>query len=410
LLITPKSKGKHEERADLHQNFSAARNHQRQERALSSFMNMNRPQRIWEIVLTGGPSSGKTSSLARLSETLENEGLRVLVVPELATTLVTGGLSDLAVIPRTHPQRFHAVEEQMILLHQDLRTRYRALAKALEEDTVILYDRGEMDGCAYLGRKGFERILEDNGLGYAEVRDNYDHVIHLVSTAVDAAAHYSTENNIARTETVAEAVIADRLCLDAWTGAHLTIIDNSTDFEGKLKRVEDVLLQIVGAPAALEIERKFLLARAPDLTTEPLSSSQMFEITQTYLRSDGETERRLRLRAHAGQETCIYTEKRPTTADPLIREEVEARISRSEYRRLMAEADGERQPIIKTRRVFVYANHVFELDSYGERDLHILEVELHSLNESVQLPPTLEISREVTADPAYRNHALAARA
>jgi CYTH domain-containing protein/thymidylate kinase len=370
-----------------------------------------RQPRIWEIVLTGGPASGKTTSLARLTETLENEGLRVLVVPEIATLLVTGGLSDLAPMSQTHPERFYAVEEQMVMLQRDLRVRYHALARALEHDTVILYDRAEMDGCAYLGREGFERILKNNDLGYAEVRDSYDHVIHLVSTAVDAPEHYSTANNIARSENAQEAVIADRRGLAAWTGAHLTIIDNSTDFEGKLRRVEQAILQTVGLPVALEIERKFLLAQSPDLSAEPLLSAQLFEITQTYLRSDDPAvERRVRLRAHAGQETHIYTEKRPTEADARTREEIEARISRSEYRRLIAEADPSRQPLIKARRTFVFANHVFELDSYSERDLHILEVELHDADEHVQLPPNLLVDREVTADPAYRNHALAQRA
>jgi CYTH domain-containing protein len=139
-----------------------------------------------------------------------------------------------------------------------------------------------------------------------------------------------------------------------------------------------------------------------------LADAQLFEIRQTYLRSDSESiERRVRLRSHAGQETHIYTEKRPTSADATVREEVEARISRSEYRRLMAEADGSRQPIVKARRVFVFGNHVFELDSYSDRALHILEVELHDPDEDIQMPPDLVIEREVTNDPAYRNYALA---
>src|SRR5262245_44865782 len=134
--------------------------------------------RVWEVMLTGGPCAGKTTALARLTETLEELGLRVLVVPEPATRLIMGGLSDLGQLAASDFERFVAVEEQMILMTQDERERYRGFARALGQDTVIVFDRGEMDCCAYIGRERFEEILSDNKLGYREVRDSYSAVIH----------------------------------------------------------------------------------------------------------------------------------------------------------------------------------------------------------------------------------------
>ena len=47
-------------------------------------------EHVSEIVLTGGSCAGKTSALADLSTMLREYGVRVLVVPEVATMLVKG--------------------------------------------------------------------------------------------------------------------------------------------------------------------------------------------------------------------------------------------------------------------------------------------------------------------------------
>jgi predicted ATPase len=44
------------------------------------------------IVMTGGPCGGKTSTLAYLRDELANRGFHVLVCPEVATTVISGGI------------------------------------------------------------------------------------------------------------------------------------------------------------------------------------------------------------------------------------------------------------------------------------------------------------------------------
>jgi CYTH domain-containing protein/thymidylate kinase len=364
---------------------------------------MSDEPRIWEVVFTGGACAGKTSGMARVVEALEPHVGRVLVVPELATRLIEGGLSDIGALAVEDPERFYAIEKEMLLMVRSERQRYRQLACALGQDCVILYDRAEADICAYVGRARFERMLAETRLGYDEVRDSYDAVIHMVTAAIGAEQHYTRANNAARYETAEQAREMDRRTLDAWTGAKLSIIDNSTDFEAKMRRTIRAVLHTLGIPAPLEIERKFLLD-SPDLSQPALCGAQVFEIEQTYLRSDSpHVERRVRRRSHAGQQSFTYTVKRSGT-DPTSRMETEARISRAEYDRLRADAGP---TVRKIRRVFVHGTHVFELDSFPDRDLHILEVELPDVNATVELPPFLAVQREVTDDPAFRNSALA---
>jgi len=46
---------------------------------------------LYKIVLTGGPCSGKTTGLARVSSFLRERGFRVFTVPEAATILFLNG-------------------------------------------------------------------------------------------------------------------------------------------------------------------------------------------------------------------------------------------------------------------------------------------------------------------------------
>lgn len=48
---------------------------------------------VYRVVLTGGPSGGKTTAMSTLTERFQALGWRVFRVPETATTLVSGGHS-----------------------------------------------------------------------------------------------------------------------------------------------------------------------------------------------------------------------------------------------------------------------------------------------------------------------------
>ena len=65
-------------------------------------------------------------------------------------------------------------------------------------------------------------------------------MFHLVSAAVGAQAFYTTENNDARSESPEEAATLDARTLRAWENhPYRRVIDNSTGFEGKMRRLTD---------------------------------------------------------------------------------------------------------------------------------------------------------------------------
>lgn len=223
--------------------------------------------KVTEIVLSGGPCSGKSTSLASLSAELVDWGYRPLIVPELATTLISGGLHDLGAIAGRDRAHFLEIEMRMLLMMRAVRLHYLALAQTFVqrgEKVVIIYDRAEPDIAAYVGPQAFAQLCEDAGLSMLDVRDSYDAVIYLVTAAFGAEHAYTTANNAARRETIEEAREVDLRTRAAWQGhPNFRIVDSSTDFQGKIDCVLAVTARVLGIPEPLEIEPEVVVDAVP---------------------------------------------------------------------------------------------------------------------------------------------------
>jgi len=69
--------------------------------------------------------------------------------------------------------------------------------------TVILCDRGLMDGKAYMSKELWDNMTKTYTIRESDMRDRrYDAVFHLVTAADGAPLYYTTVNNVARRETV----------------------------------------------------------------------------------------------------------------------------------------------------------------------------------------------------------------
>ena len=152
----------------------------------------------------------------------------------------------------------------------------------------------------------------------------------------------------------------------------------------------------------LEIERKFLVF-LPDEKDIPIT--EKWEITQTYLnRPDPDVQRRVRRIIINGSTTYYYTEKRRLTG--ITREENEHEITSAEYEKLLEEA-LDIPPVIKTRYIIIYNGQRFEMDVYPFSDKYAtIELELENESQHINLPPYINVIKEVTGDQRYFNGAL----
>lgn len=355
---------------------------------------------IYKIVLTGGPSGGKTTSLAKISDRLQSLGFNVLVVPETATMMILGGLP----LKSDNPSISLQMQSLLLKTQIHLERTFTKAAELSDKPSVILCDRGVMDGSAFMSPEMWQTILDENEWSLVGLRDkHYDAVIHLVTAAIGAGYFYTLENNLARSESPEQAAQIDEKIQEVWLGhPHLRVIDNSgPDFADKIRRVIAAVCNVVGVPEPIENERKFLVSHVEDYPVK----KEVVTIEQTYLKTDNETVARVRKRGQHGSFTYTHTIKKRLNGSKSL--EKERRITGQEYLYLLNQADPDFRPIRKTRTCFLWGNQYFELDCFlGSNGLTILEAEIEEIKNDLAIPPWISIDREVTNEKAFHNEEL----
>lgn len=359
---------------------------------------------LTKVAITGGPCSGKTTGLAKISLGLSDKGFEVIIVPEAATLIKNSGIK----IGENHISGYE-FEEMLFKLQLFVEQLYEDYAKKLNgKDVIIVCDRGIVDGKAYLTEEEYPKLLKELVLDGIAIRDSYDAVFHLKTVADGKEEFYTCENNEARNENAEEAREADKRTLNAWIGhPHLRVIDNSTDFDGKIDRLMSEIYSFLGLPVPLEIEKKFLICMPNLDELKQKYSAVKSEIIQVYLKSKNKNEEiRIRQRGENGSYTYYLTKK--IKRDDMSRYEIEEKISKDRYLSLLMEADTERNIVRKTRYCFMYQNQYFELDSYPfSNDKAILEIELTDKTKEVILPDEIFVIKEVTDDEKFKNSNIA---
>lgn len=357
---------------------------------------------ITKIVITGGPCAGKSTAMSRIQSEFTERGYKVLFISETATELITGGVA-----PWTCSTNEYFQDCNLFLQMEKEKIFEKAAGFMDDEKILIVCDRGALDNKAYMAEDEFCKVLSDLNINEVELRDGYDAVFHLVTAAKGAEEFYTTANNAARTETPEMARELDDKIISAWTGhPHLRVIDNSTGFDEKMRKLIAEIASFLGVPEPFEIERKFLI-EYPDISyLESIPNCQKVEIIQTYLNSNNEDEIRVRQRGHQGN--FIYYQTVKKKISDVKRIEIEKRLSEEEYLRLLMNADTTKHQIRKDRYCLMYENQYFEIDIYPFwKDKAIVEIELSDENADVMFPDFIKVIKEVTDDEAYRNASLA---
>lgn len=358
--------------------------------------------KTWRLVLTGGPCGGKTTAQNRLATFFESLGWRVFRVPETATILLNGGISFGLL---TESQRFE-FQENLLKTMLQLEDTYFSLARTQTRNCLVICDRGAMDCSAYLPREDWEKIMELSQFNEVDLRDNrYNQVVHLVTAARGAEEHYTRTNNNARTEDLAAAVNNDKLVGEAWVGhPYYEIIDNSTDFEMKMRRLIKAVADKLSISHAEEIIKAVKLKF---LVTEPLPEVwpvkfRDFEVDHDYLPCfENGPQARIRRRGRHGKWMYTHTVRKFEDGEWV---ETRTNVSRQIYRQLLAQADRQSNVTIrKTRRCFKWNDQYYQLDIYRtpHPGLMLLETWSSLPPSDLQLPDFLKVKENVTGNPQY---------
>ncbi len=376
--------------------------------------------RVPIIALTGGPCGGKTTLLQRLAKLLPKNGISPLFVPEAASEIIIEAGGQL---PKNREENFRFQEKIFNRSLANERAQlYEAQQLLLEgKNPVVICDRGVMDGKAYFADPSdFGHMLRfRSDVQEIACRDiQYDGVIHLRTAAYGAEEHYSCEDHETRYEnSIESAQKRDDRILQAWMGTpHLSIVPNrpGQTFDGKMDRAGQEVLRILGMPVPMEHERRWLVKQPVSMNT--LGFCEDVLITQRYLATSTERHvRRVRSRYPKYRTDPRYahyylTEKIGSSGGSC--QEPEKVIFINEHEQLIKNEGVVGSPVSKIRTYFVYQDQYFELDLFQDKHegLQILELELLSPDEPVDLPDFLGELIEITGDKSYSNYALATAA
>lgn len=165
----------------------------------------------------------------------------------------------------------------------------------------------------------------------------------------------------------------------------------------------------------IEIERKFLV-KFPKSWSEIIklfsNVVEIQRIEQTYLKTDkDEPAPRIRkvTEGLSGDKSIYYEYNQKFKLNSAAHKEKEKKLNKKQYEKLLEDARNDMMTLSKIRFVFTYNDQLFELDVFKDplSGLAILEIELKDKNQKIELPPYLNIIKEVTKEKQFNNFELA---
>ena len=261
-------------------------------KGLSKYQQENKSRRryseteepIYKICFTGGPWAGKTTALTLLNAEISQHGFRVLIVPEAASLLMKAGyLIDNSKFTDMEAIQFQSSLMRLQIFLEDITLEYAAMTS--NKPCVIFWDRGLMDGKAYVNQNVWQAILDEMGWNEIYLRDSrYDAVIHMVTAAIGAEKYYDLETNLARYEDLEMAQKVDRLLQKNWGGhSQMILIDNNVlSFEEKINKVLKTVLNLLGIPQTTIFNCKYLIYPFNEASID--IPYEVFNVEEVYLK------------------------------------------------------------------------------------------------------------------------------
>ncbi|UYL07670.1 ATP-binding protein [Bdellovibrio sp. SKB1291214] len=195
-----------------------------------------------KIVITGGPSGGKTTLIEALKKEL---GQKCAVVPEAASILYRGGF------PRSKESQGAINTQRAIYFTQK---ELEDMVCKTSGKSLIVCDRGSIDALAYWPASP-EHFFDNIGSDKKTEFSRYDWVLHLDTADAD---HYDTTNAI-RTETFDEASTLNSKIMQAWEGhPRRIVIGHNKDFLSKMTTALSVINAIMAHKSADDINKELL--------------------------------------------------------------------------------------------------------------------------------------------------------
>lgn len=347
-----------------------------------------------KICLTGGPSTGKTSVINAINKHFSSLGYNVIIAPEVATSFIQSGIRPFG------DNALPSIDFQRLVIQHQLHNE-RICEKAAEvlgkDKSIIICDRGVLDGIAYVNEQEWKSILEKEGIHPRDLLTSYDVVLYMLGKS----EIFTTENNKSRYESSAdEALEKGKKVLKSYLSHdNLRVIQPREDMKDKELEVINIIANMLKLPMRVREQHKFLVE---GIDVEKLASlASKVVIKQDYLKCDCDTEYRIRRIEQNGAYSYHFSviKKCVNGIREILTDDV---ISESAYRNLLLTKSDNSVSLTKTRYSFVYDQQYFKLDIFDD-DMCILEVNLTKENPNISIPDFIYVLQDVTNNEEYQN-------
>jgi predicted ATPase len=131
-----------------------------------------------KIVLTGGPCGGKSSILESIENKYDKKGCHLYPINETVKLLFTSGFNSIKINGQNLPK----IDFQtMIFITQYLKEYSAELQTNRDDKSIIICDRGLLDGKVYTSSEEYDIILQKLNKCEALILKTYGIVLHLTS-------------------------------------------------------------------------------------------------------------------------------------------------------------------------------------------------------------------------------------
>lgn len=192
---------------------------------------------IKQICITGGTCGGKTTAFNMLKKNLNYPNLQIFWIPESATEMMDRNISPME--DNVGLDNFQVLNLKNQLFRENL--CLEAARNCQKDNALIICDRSSFEQQVFLDTKEeFDIICNKCGTTQENLKNSYDAVFHLVSTAIGAEFAFGMINNEHRIHNIEESRIQELKAQKIWTGHKaFYIFENNVPFDKKMDNVID---------------------------------------------------------------------------------------------------------------------------------------------------------------------------
>ena len=362
-----------------------------------SYNKKDKISKVTKVVITGGPSSGKTECIYKVKEHFEKLGYKVIVIPSVGTALIQCGIYPWDAVNEDDFERMNLGAKIKLEEIAD-----EAVCNINASKILILCERGTVDVKAYTSNRNFQQICKEYNTSEEELKNAYDAVFHLKTVAKGYRDQYK-QVPVYRKEDPDTAIYLDDKVIEAWSGHNnFRIIDAYPYFEDKMMKLINEISYVLHEEDKAYVEKKYLISM-PDV--EQLMKNKQcrkVHVKQHYIIDETRQEKEKIVLRRENNKNFYYKVVKKNKV------KYSNSITADKYINKLEDENKKFYHIHKDRYYYIFDSRCIKIDVFPFwKDKAILEVDVLNDRENIKFPKFVHIIEDVTDNEAYKNYYLA---